>query len=466
MKLRGKRMTALAVGLALSLTLALPSLAAETAFTPAEAGARLQTLGIYQGNSSGDLMLDKGLTRGELAVLLARLDDPKEEFATRPDSFGYLCGFPDVPDWARSAVGFCWNRRLLKGYDTGLYGAADMVTPAMACTVVLRTYGHKSDEGAAWSYNTASAYAVSLGWIGEGAVQGLEISRGDMAVLICNAMGEKATPQPPTQTTPQPGSEEDYATQANPAVFTGKYTQKMYNAFRYAILHQADIDNGTYQPVSLGAKAEVTKSAALAVSTRVGGGSTRFWVADAIDGSAVYLYAEHDPAYDAATAHVRPFLDSISSLPQREQIRQMVWYIADRMTYSTKIKATPAQVLAQDDVIEEAGSCMTYSYSLWFLCQQAGIPCVLLDSTTHQWTMVYVDRHWWHVDPTKDNENIRTARSWEELQDWRDNATVLYEVIGEVPMMDGSVKIDSIYVDEQPERTRFLQELMVPGSTK
>jgi len=291
-----------------------------------------------------------------------------------------------------------------------------------------------------------------------------------------------ATPTPAPSVQSSEGT--DYAAQANPAVFTGAYTRKMYNAMRYAVLHQEEIDAGTYQPVSLGTEAEVDTATALQLSSRIGCGSTQYRIVDAIDGSAVYLYAEHNEEYDDAAAHVGPFLEGISHLSQREQVREMVWYIADRMTYDVKIKALPAQILAQDEIIEGAGNCMTYSYSLWFLCGQAGIPCILLDSYNHQWNMVYVDGEWWHVDPTANKGNIQTM-SFQEvvngtlvevekseaeraaiLQSTRDSLPVFYRVIGETSYIDGSVRIDPTYVDEQPERTKFLQELAVPGSTK
>ncbi len=465
----------------LAATLACPAFAVEAPLTPEAAGAILREQGIYQGDGSGDLMLDKGLTRAELAMLLARLDDPEGEFAAYPDSFGYLCGFPDVPNWAKSAVGYCWNRGLVKGYDNGLFGASDPVIPAAACTVVLRLYGHRAEEGTKWTYATACTYAVSLGLIGETAVQGATINRGDMAVLLCNAMDGKAEPQ--TSVVPlQPSQVDDYAAQANPAVFTGAYTRKMYNALRYAVLHQEETNAGTYQPVSLGA--EVDTDTALQLTSRMGNGTIRYSIVDAIDGSAVYLYANHNEEYDAAVAHVEPFLENISPLSQREQVREMVWYIADRMTYDVKIKALPAQILAQDEIMEGAGNCMTYSYSLWFLCGQAGIPCILLDSFNHQWNMVYVDGEWWHVDPTANKENIQTMSFQEAvngtlvevekteaervaiLQSTRASLPVFYRVIGETSYIDGSVRIDPTYVDEQPERTKFLQELAVPGSTK
>jgi hypothetical protein len=268
--------------------------------------------------------------------------------------------------------------------------------------------------------------------------------------------------------TPDTGN--DYSDQANPAIFGGAYTREMYNAMRYAVTHPDEITNGTYQPNSMG---EVDISTTLRLTSKLSGGSTHYSLTETFDSKDQYLKAEHLERYDAAIAHIQPFIQEISSLPQQEQIREMVWYIADRMTYSTKVRATPDKILAQDEVMLEAGSYMTYSTCLSFFCEQAGIPCILIDSYDHQWNMVYVDGQWWQVDPTGPNDNIYTLHfqeysngAWREvekseaerriiLEDYRTTATILQKDMGDSPS----------YVDEHPEMTRFLQELLMPGST-
>lgn len=261
----------------------------------------------------------------------------------------------------------------------------------------------------------------------------------------------------------------NYSAQANPAIFGGAYTREMYNAIRYAVTHPEEITNGTYQPISMG---EVDISSALRLTSKLSGGSTYYSLTETFGSKDQYLKVEHQERYNTAIAHVQPFIEEISSLPQREQIREMVWYIADRMTYSTKVKAAPDKILAQDEVMMEAGSCMTYSSCLYFLCERAGIPCILVDSYNHQWNMVYVDGEWWYVDPTAEKVNIQSMDfheysngTWREvekseaerqaiLEDYRATATVLQKDMGTSPT----------YMDEHPEMTRFLQELLVPGA--
>ncbi|MDR2355559.1 MAG: S-layer homology domain-containing protein, partial [Clostridiales Family XIII bacterium] len=64
--------------------------------------------GIYRGDENGNLNLDKGLTRAELAVILTRWDvnktgDINVWYATN----GSTHKFTDVPAWAAPHVAYC-----------------------------------------------------------------------------------------------------------------------------------------------------------------------------------------------------------------------------------------------------------------------------------------------------------------------------------------------------------------------
>lgn len=439
MKARGKRATLLLVGAILSTLLARPALAAEV-LTPEEAGARMHELGILHGNDSGDLMLDKGLTRAELATNLARLDDPIGEFSAHPQSFAYLCSFTDVPDWAKSPVGYSWNRGLVKGYGNGLFGAADMVTPDAACTVILRLYGHKASEGDIWSYDTAGAYAVSLGLLPVDAIQGTVISRGNMAVLICNAMGGKA--DIPIQETITTAATTDYSQQANPAIFQGDLSRENYNAIRDTILHRYEIADGSYQPVPMG---EFSRNGIIDVVTAAIGG---YPVYEPISqpGGGYVCTARCPESHKDAIEHTKDFLDGLSGMSDSEKVTAMAWYVADRITYAVKYP-TPSEVLAQDGQLP--GACMSYAYSFRFLCDLAGIPCILTQNQEHQWNQVYVDGLWRDVDVTGiDVEDVEIDRSW-------------IQVLLPLTDVQGSGKTDG-----DPAVTAFAKELLVPSSTK
>lgn len=173
------------ITLALLLSLTCSAFAAGAALSPEAAGAYLQERGIYQGDDSGNLMLDKSLTRAELAVILTRLNGNPEHIAAEAGYYAGQCSFPDVPDWARPYVGFCAVNGYMVGYGNGTFGGNDPVTPAAACTVVLRIMEH---EPGAWDYATACQTAVELGLTNREVVSGDAITRGDLAVMLCQGL--------------------------------------------------------------------------------------------------------------------------------------------------------------------------------------------------------------------------------------------------------------------------------------
>ena len=178
-----RKLLSLTLVFVLCLSLFVPAFAAEQ--TELErAAAYVRQNGIMVGDENGNMNLDAGLTRAELAVLLTRLRNGEGVLMANTAYFERGCKFVDVPEWARLYVGYCVRNNLVVGYDSLHYGAADPVTPAAACTVVLRAKGIADGEGSVWSYNTACAYAVELGWIDSTTANSAVITRGEMAVLI------------------------------------------------------------------------------------------------------------------------------------------------------------------------------------------------------------------------------------------------------------------------------------------
>lgn len=151
----------------------------------AQAAEYLHEKKIMVGDANGNIMLNEGLTRAQMAVLLARISVAPEHLETEREHYSKQCDFTDVPDWARPYVGFCSSNSLVSGYGNGLYGSNDPVTPAAACTVLLRCLEGISSD---WTYKTACQKAVEVGIAPVEAVQGEAISRGDMAILLYNTI--------------------------------------------------------------------------------------------------------------------------------------------------------------------------------------------------------------------------------------------------------------------------------------
>jgi len=119
-----------ALACAICLSAAVPAFAAESKSELNTAAAYLRKKGIMVGDETGDMMLDKGLTRAHLAALLTRIIGNPNHVAAEQDYYSKQCTFTDVPDWAKVYVGYCTANHLVAGYGNGLYGTNDPVTPA------------------------------------------------------------------------------------------------------------------------------------------------------------------------------------------------------------------------------------------------------------------------------------------------------------------------------------------------
>ena len=144
--------------------------------------------GIYQGDENGDLNVDKGLTRAELAVILTRLD-----FTTPPLTLDDWDGeseryaddlsnpFTDVPDWAVPYVEYCYVNGLMIGVGETEFNPQESVNPKMVCTVILRWLEIAETD---WDYGTSLVKARELGLTNGADVYDATITRGDTALVI------------------------------------------------------------------------------------------------------------------------------------------------------------------------------------------------------------------------------------------------------------------------------------------
>ena len=193
-----KKLLSLVLAGVLCLSMTVPAVAAAPPSELEMAAAYVQERGIMAGDQNGNLNLNAGLNRAELAVLLTRLRGGVEELYANTGYYEQGCKFTDVPAWAKLFVGYCVRNNLVAGYDALRYGAADPVNPAAACTVILRVCGVEDGEGSIWNYSTACSYAAGLGWIDESTAHANTITRGEMAVLIYRAQTGARPGVPPS----------------------------------------------------------------------------------------------------------------------------------------------------------------------------------------------------------------------------------------------------------------------------
>lgn len=190
-----KKILSAALCVVLAFSLSIPALAAEPDSEVEAAADYLFQHGIMLGDENGEMQLESGLTRAQLATVLARLTGDLEHIQTDLTYYTGQCKFPDVPEWAKPYVGYCYTNDLMLGYDTGAFGADDGVTPAAACTVVLR-YMELPDLD--WDYSTSCQTALDLGLTTAETVKKAEVTRGDLAVLLYRALVGTERESPPT----------------------------------------------------------------------------------------------------------------------------------------------------------------------------------------------------------------------------------------------------------------------------
>ena len=206
MKRYFKKLLTYALACSICLTTAVSALATGTTSELTTAATYLRENGIMVGDETGNMMLDKGLTRAHLAALLTRIIGNPDHVAAEQDYYSKQCTFTDVPDWAKVYVGYCAANHLVAGYGNGLYGSNDPVTPAAACTVMLRAL---DDVGTDWTYHTACQTAIDLGLAPEDTLSDNTMTRGGMAILIYRTMAKMGyditlPAQPPTDNTDSP----------------------------------------------------------------------------------------------------------------------------------------------------------------------------------------------------------------------------------------------------------------------
>ena len=238
--------------------------------------------------------------------------------------------------------------------------------------------------------------------------------------------------RPYTGTAPEKRIEEDL----NEAVLTGAYTREAYEALRSAI-----VSGVGSEPVYM---TEETHQAMLEAEAAVG-----CWPVYDLkaNGNRMFSFeARYPEPYEEAAAYCQPFIDSLAGKTDREKVREMAFFVCDRIEYDSSTYCSPRTALVSDSV--QKGACMSYAHCFKFLADMAGIPCIFTHSENHQWNQVYIEGRWWSVDVSGADVSDLSFRS------------------SLIVLKEESELQSSIYVQTQPGLTAFAKELMVPGSTK
>lgn len=148
-------------------------------------GKTLQSIGVLEGNGSGDLMLEKNLSRQDMVVIISRLY--KEE--NKAKSFIVKPKFLDLSEDHKfyiPYIGWAVDKGLIKGMDKDNFGFGLNVTIQQFQAVLLRALGYE-EESRLWT--TVPDLAEKLGITKDLKVNPKDdLTRGDMAVMTLNTL--------------------------------------------------------------------------------------------------------------------------------------------------------------------------------------------------------------------------------------------------------------------------------------
>jgi len=251
-------------------------------------------------------------------------------------------------------------------------------------------------------------------------------------------------------------SKEDFSANANQSIFGDVYTKEAYNTMRQTIAdtktivvcNNADGYNPTYSYAHY-VDAEFTFTSPGKTDTAMKS------VANVLSGYYTYsfgaeptvrnlyeypgyriLKVQINPKYESANMATDEFVNSLTALSEKEKVKVIATYIADRIVYKDENVAGINDVFTSTTSVN--GICGTYANAFIYLCQRADIPCVTIKDETHAWNEAYIDGGWQIID-------------------------VSYY---DVARTDESLFTNSYpRIDTTKEKTEFAKELLVPGST-
>ena len=251
-------------------------------------------------------------------------------------------------------------------------------------------------------------------------------------------------------------SKEDFSAKANQSIFGDIYTKEAYNTMRQTVADTKAIvvgaDKDGYNPsysyahyvdteftfTTPGKTDTAMKSVANVLS---GYYTYSFGAEPTVQNLYAYpgyriLKVQVNPKYESANAATDEFVGSIATLSEKEKVKAIAIYIADRIVYQDENVAGINDVFTSPTPVN--GICGTYANAFIYLCQRSDIPCVTIKDTTHAWNEAYIDGRWQIIDVSY----YDVARTDESL------------FTNNYPRTDTT-----------KEKTEFAKELLVPGST-
>lgn len=275
-------------------------------------------------------------------------------------------------------------------------------------------------------------------------------------------LGERppAIVQPPAEKGKSDGkahAREDFSQKANPDIFDTAYTRDAYNAIRQSIVDADVITAGTnengYNPnyeyanfIDQTQTLQTTGDTVKVMNSVIGGfnGYYLFSIGNAANISNIYEYPgysfcqvyENSKLIPAKTA-TDTFVQEMKDLTDTEKVRRIADYVCDRIVYRDENVGGLNEIFTSKAPVN--GICGSYANAFQYLCLRSDIPCLTIKDSTHAWNEVYVEGKWQTAD-------------------------MGYYDVGRP---QAALFIQNFQrTDENPKKTKFAKELLVPTSTK
>ena len=227
----------------------------------------------------------------------------------------------------------------------------------------------------------------------------------------------------------------DYSLAANPNAFSGVYTREAYNAVFTVLEGLKRGDDSVTAPLYIATQEDRWK-----LENMLGNLSNDNTLSlRGIAGQGMYEIYVVKPDRELTRQNTAELIAEVSSLPsERDKVIRLNEYLCDRIIYVPKQSQGVNDVTSSEQPVY--GNCITFARAMNDLCARSGIHCMRVSGEHHTWNLIYCDGTWGYYDGSYNDQTPN-------------HMGILFS---DTP----SKQI------EDPAGIRFLQELLVPGSTK
>ena len=226
----------------------------------------------------------------------------------------------------------------------------------------------------------------------------------------------------------------DYSAAVNPEVFTGIYTREAYNAVYETLLGVQLKDDNRKGIVHYDNSMDSQKLRTTIGYLSNGTCLNLHWTGQHGEYEVYPAFADREISDRAIEGLIQ---ETLAMATDAEKVQCLNEWLCDHMEYTYSVESTVNEVCTGTSPTK--GNCSTYARTMSYLCGKAGIPCTRVYSENHCWNLIYADGAWGHTDVCL-NDKVSGR-----------NALLLSPTARKE--------------DLDAPGTRFLQELLVPGST-